>query len=390
MTRPSITGFAVVPADIASLGAQVGRGGKAATWLGSQIGAGPNDWGEGGGLSMFGGVAIPLLLEPARAAIDELQRLGMENTAKAGSLATSAGSALATVAKSYAEHDEKWRERFDRTYLENHTPTRLQPGEVVVRGDSTARFQDVANPYENPRYGQQTPGMEHPGGDLWEQNWGIRAYREADKILATASVSSYVRDIVKKVAGRDVINDLVVLIGGLGYELLGDQAIAFRDAGHAFQSVRANIDQGRFEIQQTWSGRVSDEALAWLETYSACCRKHADFLMRAGERMMNLARLLFLAFESINRCLDFLIDQVLKANLITDVATGIRSLFNGENPLHVIAAILGNVTKVSDAVAAAHTIVQGFQGVGEVLAATQPVQAADWPGTPYSVPKGMA
>lgn len=379
----------MLPDHVRQFGDQVGRAGAAAKVMGSRITNGPNNWGEGGGLSMFGGVAIPLLLEPARAAIDELQRVGVENTAKAATLSTAAGQALVSVAAAYQSHDEHWRARFDSTYQENHTPTKVGQGEVVLRGDPTTLFRDVANPYEDSRHGHETRGMEHPGGELWAENWGAKAFREADKILDTASVAGYVREIVKRVCGRDLFNDLVVLIGGLGYELLGDQAIAFRDAGYSFQSIKANIDQGRFEIQGSWTGHVADEALAWQETFSACCGKHAEFLGRAGERLMNLARLLYLAFESINRCLDFLIEKVIDADLIHDVFIGVKSLFEGENPLHVVGAILSNATKLSDAIDAAHTVVQGFQGLGEVLAATEPVQAAEWPAEPYKTPRGM-
>jgi uncharacterized protein YukE len=388
MTKPQAAGFQVTPIDIQNLGGLVGRCGAAATAMGGRISNGPSNWGEGGGLSMFGGIGIPLLLEPARAAIDELQRVGMENTAKAGSLGAAAGASFTAVALIYASHDEQWRAAFDKTYAEDYTPAIVEQG-AVVRRNGTKSFENVADPYDDPRHWQETPGMEHPGGEMWAENWGVKAYREADKILETASVAAYVREIVKRLCGRDLFNDLVVLIGGLGYELLGDQAIAFRDAGYSFQSIKTNIDQGRFEIQQSWSGHASDEALAWLQTYSACCQKHSEFLMRAGERMMNLARLLYLAFESINRCLDYLIEEVLRADLITDISIGIKSLFEGENPLHVLTAIVSNATKVSDAVAAAHTIVQGFQGLGEVLAATDPVKAADWPTEPYTVPKGM-
>ena len=67
-------------------------------------------------------------------------------------------------------------------------------------------------------------------------------------------------------------------------------AVLAADAGAGFDNIGANINQGRFGIQQPWTGEAADQAKNWLTAYHSSVIQLGHYFQGASQAIQALAQ----------------------------------------------------------------------------------------------------
>lgn len=380
----TLSGFHVEPDAVAGLGKLVGRAGEdARSYLDHALPERQDLLGQIGTELKEG---ILLNIWPA---LDRLQELGRRGTEKGAVLGTTGGAGLEQAAKHYREVDIFQASRMDTAYGFGANYDRL-PNKDWARAPGKS-FTDRV-PVGEYRPGNR--GDERLEQDLLYHEEEILA--EIDKVTGLSSLYGQYRALVKDIIGYDPIEEALRLVTG-DWRTVFREAHAFAATGLAFGNIRRNIDQGRFEIQDRWTGIAASRALSWLEDYSKGCDLHAQFMRDAAKEINLFARGMYHQLVALNSALDALVDAVITAALAlatggrgaeaVPIVGGFIAWARGEDPVAIAASVALAVKGVTDVIGNISTAVHGFIGVVETLCGGTGERAvATWLAQPYDHP----
>jgi hypothetical protein len=288
-------GFSVNPGAVRGLGDLVLRAGAGADdfrqWFDRVLsGGGGTDTEHGEGF-----------LANAWPKLDEWQRTAMSQTRAAAGLADGVGHELRCVAHWYGVVDRAAAERLDRL---NPEPDAVGIPEDEVRDPvAAAAFRDAVP----AGYGGPDPAqVENPD---W---WPVRAEKEAEELYDLGGSLGDVAELIKMLSGAD--KDFITMIADAlvgDWSVLQRQAVLYADAATGFENIAVNINQGRFGIQEPWTGEAADQAKNWLATYHGSVTQLAHYFRGASMAIQALARIAYHLMQDIRHFVSAAIDIAL-------------------------------------------------------------------------------
>ena len=313
-------GFSVVPGAVRGLGDLVLRAGAGADdfreWFDRELsGGGGTDTERGEGF-----------LANAWPKLDEWQRTAMSQTRSAAGLAEGGGHELRCVAHWYRVVDRTVAEQLDRLYREPDAP-RIPLDEVHDPG-TAASFRDAVP----VGYGGPDPAqIENP---VW---WPVRAEKEAEELLDLGGSLGDLAELIKMLSGAD--KDFITMIADAlvgDWTVLQRQSVLYADAAAGFDNIAANINQGRFGIQEPWTGEAADQAKNWLTAYHGSVTQLARYFRGASQAIQALARVAYHLMQDIRHFVSAAIDIA----LIILTKGRILALKRGQRVVDVISEAL--------------------------------------------------
>jgi uncharacterized protein YukE len=322
--------------------------------------------------------------------VDRWQELGRMSTQQGADLATAAGEGLHNAAVLYREVDFDHAALLDDSYGPAVPYDRADlPGWDAVRrtwwlvGGSPAPFTDYVDLDEFRSGNREDTELQK---ELLRAGEEVAA--EAARIMGVASFFGQYRGLLKDILGLDPWTEVSkVAIGD--WKALTEEGLDFAGAAATFDGIRLNIDQGRCDIQDLWTGVAASQALSWLEQYSSACTQHAEFMRTAAEKILHLARAVYHWYVAFNGTLDAAVDALLSFLVGGPIVAGfgrVLALARGENPLEVAASVVLAFKSVSAAIGQYLALVHDFIGIAEVVAGTGDAALANWPARPYEHP----
>ncbi|MEU9691913.1 hypothetical protein [Amycolatopsis japonica] len=288
-------GFSVEPAAVRALGDLVLRASAGADsyrqWFDRLLGAGAGfdtERGEG-----FLAAAWPKL--------DLWQRTALSQSRFAADLAASGGHELRCVAHWYGVVDARAAELLDR--LNPEPDAARVPADEVRDPVGAASFRDAVP------VGYGGPDPEAVTDPAW---WPVKAEQERQELLDLGGSLGDVAEVIKILTGSD--KDFITMIADLlvgDWTVLQEQAVLYNDAATGLENIAANIDQGRFGIQEVWAGEAADRAKNWLAAYRACVLQLAQYFRGACRAIQALAKLAYHLMQEIRHGYSSTIDIVL-------------------------------------------------------------------------------
>ncbi|ANN18294.1 hypothetical protein SD37_23415 [Amycolatopsis orientalis] len=286
-------GFSVEPAAVRELGDLVLRASGGADtyrlWF-------DRVFAEGGGAGSGDG-----FLAVAWPTLDEWQRTALNQSRFAADLAAGAGHELRCVAHWYTEVDARAAELLDRINPEPDA-ARVPPDEVRDPAGAASFRDAVPVGYGGPDPAQLT----NPD---W---WPVKAEKAAEELLDLGGSLGDVAELIKTLTGseKDFISMIADLLVG-DWSVLQRQALVYSDAAAGFENIAANIDQGRFGIQEPWTGEGADRAKNWLTGYRASVVRLAQYFRGASVAIQVLSKLAYHLMQEIRHGYSSAIDIAL-------------------------------------------------------------------------------
>ncbi|MBB5851139.1 hypothetical protein ACFQ05_37585 [Amycolatopsis umgeniensis] len=386
-------GFSVDPAAVRGLGDLVVR-----------AGAGADDFrecfdrvlGGGGGFDTERGEGF---LANAWPKLDEWQRMAMSQSRYAADLASGVGHELRCVAHWYGVVDRTAAELLDRL---NPEPDAVRvPVDEVRDPAGAASFRDaVPVGYNGPDQAQ----IDNPA---W---WPVQAEKKAEELLGLGGSLGDVAELIKTLSGAD--KDFITMIADAlvgDWSLLQRQAVLYADAGAGFENIALNINQGRFGIQEPWTGEAADQAKNWLAAYHDSVVGLARYFSGASQVIQALARVAYHLMQGIRHFVSSAIDIALLiltkgkslavrrglrlADVISEVLAEIgrggdlvKFVKDGEilGLIHLVLSFSETIsalqTEISLLLGLAHEFARGV-AIDDLLEATRAMgEAPQWPG----------
>ncbi|GAB3721665.1 hypothetical protein GCM10027598_35610 [Amycolatopsis oliviviridis] len=175
-------------------------------------------------------------------------------------------------------------------------------GRDEVRDPASAgTFREVA-PVDYPG-----PSKEKIDSPDW---WPVKAGAMVEEILDLGGALGDVAGFVEGLTGVDIFQVAAGAVIG-DWKALQEQAVLFRDTESGFAGIAANINQGRYGIQDQWIGRAADAAKDWLDKYHQACLDLSGYCGAAGDAIEGLARAAYHLMQELKHGLGALIDILL-------------------------------------------------------------------------------
>ncbi|WP_370941916.1 hypothetical protein AB5J62_22680 [Amycolatopsis sp. cg5] len=211
----------------------------------------------------------------------------------------SAGDTLHCAAVWYRDTERAKVEELDRQ-LKEMGSERVGPDEV--RDPAAAgTFREVA-PVD-----YAGPSAEKIDNPEW---WPVKAEKAAEEIVDLGGTLGDVAGFVEDLTGVDIFELATRAVIG-DWKALQEQAVLFRDAESGFADIAANMQQGRYGIQDQWIGRAADAAKDWLDKYHQACLDLSGYCGAAGDAIDGLARAAYHLMQDLKHGLGALIDILL-------------------------------------------------------------------------------
>lgn len=211
----------------------------------------------------------------------------------------SAGDTLHCAAVWYRNTDRGTVEELDRKLPELGAE---RVGRDEVRDPASAgTFREVA-PVDYP--GPSSEKIDNPD---W---WPVKAEKAAEEIADLGGTLGDVAGFVEDITGVDIFQLAARAVIG-DWKALQEQAVLFRDTESGFADIAANIQQGRYGIQDQWIGRAADAAKDWLDKYHAACLDLSGYCGAAGDAIEGLAKAAYHLMQDLKHGLGALIDILL-------------------------------------------------------------------------------
>ncbi|MFI6027972.1 hypothetical protein [Amycolatopsis magusensis] len=211
----------------------------------------------------------------------------------------SAGDALHCAAVWYRNTERAEVEDLDRQ-LQQLGVERV--GRDEVRDPASAgTFREVA-PVNYPG-----PSPEEIDNPDW---WPVKAQKLGEEIADLGGTLGDVAGFVEDITGVDIFHLAALAVIG-DWKALQEQAVLFRDTESGFADIAANINQGRYGIQDQWTGRAADGAKDWLDEYHTACLDLSGYCGAAGDAIEGLAKAAYHLMQDLKHGLGALIDILL-------------------------------------------------------------------------------
>lgn len=341
----------------------------------------PTEWDEG------------ILLNIIAPKLDGMQEQAKRDTEKASMLLSTCGAELEAGANHYADIDKNNAKEFaalDAKFPYHGPAPRKVDRSEVTDPESATDFEDVAPLDRDPRYPDRPLG---PGGytgpepteyDAAGEGWRVDLEAVISRITSKASTAGHIRGFLVQVLGVDPFEVVLRLVAGR-WDPVMRNGMAIQNLGRVSYWVAANVDRGRFAVQDQWDGNAANAAEAWLQQYADAARTLAAWGQQAGDRLQSFASTAYHGFEALDGYLNLVIDTVIDA--LTLGAAGIFSgLINASTGkdlqaiLESIASIVLSVSYVSTAIDSLIARAHEFVGVSQNhWDGSQAVTAPPWP-----------
>lgn len=140
--------------------------------------------------------------------------------------------------------------------------------------------------------------------------WPVKAEKTAEEIVDLGGALGDVAGFVEDLIGVDIFHLAASAVIG-DWKALQEQAVLFRDAESGFSYIAANMQQGRYGIQDQWIGRAADAAKDWLDKYHEACLDLSGYCGAAGDAIEGLARAAYHLMQDLKHGLGALVDILL-------------------------------------------------------------------------------
>lgn len=329
--------------------------------------------------------------------LDEWQHNTRNHLGIAFGSGVSAGDALHCAAVWYRDTERATAEELDRKLQEIGAE---RVGRDEVRDPASAgTFREVA-PVDYPG-----PAPEKIDNPDW---WPVKAEELAEEIADLGGTLGDVAGFVEDITGVDIFHLAARAVIG-DWKALQEQAVLFRDTESGFADIAANIHQGRYGIQDQWTGRAADAAKDWLDKYHTACLDMSGYCGAAGDAIEGLAKAAYHLMQKLKHGLGALIDILLLIYTKGSTAAAksgkstvefilkiIGRLADGEKLLKIIGGdtkqLLALVVGITDQTGAIRATISALlalahefelgRGIGEATRATaRNIELPSWPFT---------
>jgi hypothetical protein len=210
-------------------------------------------------------------------------------------------------------------------------------------------------------------------------------------ILDALSISHWVNQIIKDVAGYDVIGTISNAFVG-DWESFYKAGDAYGNLGQSLQALGQNVSLISSHMDQQWDGQAADAAFVYFRQLAAATIQQNVVLTQIEEKYHEAARAIWLLADMVGGLIKMMIDKAIIIGVSAAAGTALIETGVGAVAGYGIATwqAIELVKKVNDAalkIQAGGTAILGFFSFIKTLAEQGgDLSKAPLPGQPYTSP----
>ncbi|MCM0675833.1 hypothetical protein NCC78_14200 [Micromonospora phytophila] len=210
-------------------------------------------------------------------------------------------------------------------------------------------------------------------------------------ILDSISISHWVNQIIKDVAGYDVIGTITNALVG-DWESFYKAGDAYGNLGQSLQALGQNVSLVSAQMDQQWDGQAADAAFVYFRQLGAATVQQNVVLAQVEEKYHEAARAIWLLADMIGGLVKMMIDKAIIIGVSAAAGTALIETGAGAVAGYGIAAWQATelVKKVNDAalkIQAGGTAILGFFSFIKTLAEQGgDLSKVPLPDQPYTSP----
>ncbi|MEV4754469.1 WXG100 family type VII secretion target [Micromonospora sp. NPDC049559] len=210
-------------------------------------------------------------------------------------------------------------------------------------------------------------------------------------ILDAISISHWVNEIIKEVAGYDVIGTITAVFVG-DWESFYKAGDAYGNLGQSLQALGGNLIEISNQIDQQWDGRAADAAFVYFRKLAAAISQQNNVLTQIEEKYHEAARAIWLLADMVGGLIKMIIDKAIIIGISAAAGTALLETGAGAVVGYGVAAwqAIDLLKKVNDAatkIQAGGTLILGFFSFLKALADQGgDLSKIPLPDRPYSSP----
>ncbi|MEV0882118.1 hypothetical protein AB0I85_30355 [Micromonospora echinofusca] len=191
-------------------------------------------------------------------------------------------------------------------------------------------------------------------------------------ILDAISISHWVNQVIKDVAGYDVIGTITAAFVG-DWESFYKAGDAYGNLGQSLQALGGNLIEVTTQVDQQWDGRAADAAFVYFRKLAAATAQQNVILAQVEHKYHEAARAIWLLADMIGGLIKMMIDKAIIIGVSAAAGTALIETGAGAVVGYGVAAwqAMELVKKVNDAatkIQAGGTLILGFFSFLKTLA----------------------
>ncbi|MER7416484.1 hypothetical protein ABT346_06795 [Micromonospora peucetia] len=191
-------------------------------------------------------------------------------------------------------------------------------------------------------------------------------------ILDAISISHWVNQVIKDVAGYDVIGTITAAFVG-DWESFYKAGDAYGNLGQSLQALGGNLIEVTTQVDQQWDGRAADAAFVYFRKLAAATAQQNVILARVEHKYHEAARAIWLLADMIGGLIKMMIDKAIIIGVSAAAGTALIETGAGAVVGYGVATwqAMELVKKVNDAatkIQAGGTLILGFFSFLKTLA----------------------
>ncbi|MFG1674149.1 WXG100 family type VII secretion target [Micromonospora sp. NPDC049282] len=191
-------------------------------------------------------------------------------------------------------------------------------------------------------------------------------------ILDAISISHWINEIIKEVAGYDVIGTITAAFVG-DWESFYKAGDAYGNLGQSLQALGGNLIEATTQLDAQWDGHAADAAFVYFRKLAAATSQQNIVLAQVQEKYHEAARAIWLLADMIGGLIKMIIDKAIIIGVSTAAGTALLETGAGAVVGYGVAAwqAMELVKKVNDAatkIQAGGTLILGFFSFLKALA----------------------
>ncbi|MFG3703580.1 WXG100 family type VII secretion target [Micromonospora sp. NPDC047670] len=199
-----------------------------------------------------------------------------------------------------------------------------------------------------------------------------RGFANPIGILDAISISHWVNQVIKDVAGYDVIGTITAAFVG-DWESFYKAGDAYGNLGQSLQALGGNLIEVSTQIDQQWDGRAADAAFVYFRKLAAATAQQNVVLAQVQDKYHEAARAIWLLADMVGGLIKMIIDKAIIIGVSAAAGTALIETGVGAVAGYGIATwqAIELVKKVNDAalkIQTGGTLILGFFSFLKTLA----------------------
>ncbi|MGB2569277.1 hypothetical protein ACPFP2_12610 [Micromonospora citrea] len=191
-------------------------------------------------------------------------------------------------------------------------------------------------------------------------------------ILDAISISHWVNQVIKDVAGYDVIGTITAAFVG-DWESFYKVGDAYGNLGQSLQALGGNLIEVSTQVDQQWDGRAADAAFIYFRKLAAATAQQNVVLAQVQDKYHEAARAIWLLADMVGGLIKMIIDKAIIIGVSAAAGTALIETGVGAVAGYGIATwqAIELVKKVNDAalkIQTGGTLILGFFSFLKTLA----------------------